>query len=337
MAFTPSAPHKRPRWLALLVIVAVATAVVAPTVLAANPFTSGQYQLDQGGANDQPNQKDLTGQIAGEINGVFYSSWAWDDIAWNGGNTGDACSLFDTDGDGKANYAVCVTVAGNPAVETSTRVYSCGDDRADRCSQPTVLLGSQPASGTWCSVETGGELFTAGPGTTDLFAYCNIDQIATGLTPQVPGLAGGNLINSCSYPSEEPNSDPSDCVIEIALTNVTVSTQSGGTITWTATLSDTATLNPTSATGSVVFKLYSDSACTSLIWTSPADTTAPFSSGTTGGSPSGGNVITNLTVDTDGIYYWIAEYTATGFFVSDNSACGEATTIVASVTGSSGS
>jgi len=51
---------------------------------------------------------------------------------------------------------------------------------------------------------------------------------------------------------------------------------------------------------------------------------------------TGSNVITNLTVDSDGIYYWIATYTPTGAFNGDSSACGEATTIVASLTGSTG-
>ena len=72
--------------------------------------------VDQQGANDEPGQKDLTTMC--ESAGAFDTvqiSWNWDDTAWTGTNTGDACSLFDTDGDGNANYSLCVTVAGVPA------------------------------------------------------------------------------------------------------------------------------------------------------------------------------------------------------------------------------
>jgi len=30
-------------------------------------------------------------------------TWQWDDTGWSGNNTGDACALYDTDGDGFAN------------------------------------------------------------------------------------------------------------------------------------------------------------------------------------------------------------------------------------------
>ena len=40
-------------------------------------------------------------------------SWNWDTIGFSGANTGDACSLFDTDADGKVNFAVCVTIEGD--------------------------------------------------------------------------------------------------------------------------------------------------------------------------------------------------------------------------------
>lgn len=329
MTFQPSAPHKRSRWLALLAIVMLASSLLVSSAIASPTFV---FTPDDGGANDQPGQKDLTAQSSAFDGSTFYSAWKWDDTAWSGKNTGDACSLFDTDPNGLVDYAVCTTVATKNATEQSTRIYSCKDTRSDRCTG-AVLLGTESASQIWCTVSN------SAPGqfgdASDTLSVCNISQIASDLNLGT-ALSNATLLNTCSYPSQEPNSDPSDCVLTIANVDVTASTLSDGSITWSATLTDTATLSPSNATGSVSFELYSDSTCTTLIWTSDADTSAPFASGSTGGTPSGGNVITNLTVNGTGVYYWIANYTPTGAFNGDSSACGEATTIVATVTGSSG-
>lgn len=335
MAFRTSAPHRRSRWLVLLAVVSITTAVFATSALAAPAFT---FQQDDQGANDEPGQKDLTAQASAFDGADFYTAWKWDDTAWSGKNTGDACALFDTNSNGLVNYAVCVTVGNSPATQLSTRVYSCGDTRSDRCTNPIVLQGSKAAGDTtWCSIEGATAQFPPPPSGGDLQATCNISLIDADLST-VTGLNNGTLLNSCSYPSQEPNSDPSDCVVTIANVDVTVSTSSTGTIAWQATLSDSATLSPNTATGSVVFKLYSDSSCTTLRWTSDAApvVSGAASSGTTGGSPAGANVITNLDNPGNGTYYWIATYTPTGAFNGDSSTCGEATTISASVSGSTG-
>jgi hypothetical protein len=333
MTFRPSAPNKKRRWAALLAIVVLSTGMVGVGTALATPTFA--FVGDQSGANDEPGQKDLTAQAAAFDGSTFYSAWKWDDTSWSGKNTGDGCSLFDSDGDGLVNFAVCVTVGTKNATELSTRVYSCGDTRSDRCTNPILLIGTEGVTSTndWCSVASATGQFDA----TDTQATCNISQLAADIGSAATGIVGANLINTCSYPSQEPNSDPSDCVIIIANVDVTVSTTSAGTITWTATLSDTASLNPSSATGSVTFKLYSDNTCTdaNLIWTSDADSTAPFSSGTTGGSPVGGNVVTGTDNPTTNLhYYWIATYTPSGAFNGNSSACGEANTINVSVTGS---
>jgi hypothetical protein len=333
MTFRPSAPNKKRRWAALLAVVVLGTGIVGVGTALAVPTFS--FVGDQSGPNDEPGQKDLTAQAAAFDGSTFYSAWKWDDTSWSGKNTGDGCSLFDSDGDGLVNFAVCVTVGTKNATELSTRVYSCGDTRSDRCTNPILLIGTEGSTSTndWCSVASATGQFDA----SDTQATCNISQLAADIGSAATGIVGANLINTCSYPSQEPNSDPSDCVIIIANVDVTVSTTSAGTITWTATLSDSATLSPSNATGSVTFKLYSDSTCSTLIWTSDADTSAPFSSGTTGGSPVGGNVITDTSVNSDGKYYWIADYTPSGAFNGDSSNCGELVTIVSTVTGSPGS
>jgi hypothetical protein len=313
--------------LVLLTVVAICMTFVASTALA----VTFNFDDDDDGPNDEPGQKDLTAQASAFDGGDFYAAWKWDDTSWSGGNTGDGCALFDTDADGNVNYSVCATITGDTPALTSVTVYSCGDKKPDRCTNPVLLLTQ--TSNFDCTITNNA---TGMFDSFDTQATCNISNLAD--DPNVPdNLDNGTLRNTCSYPSREPNSDPSDCVKTIANQDVTVSTLSSGTIAWQATLKDTATLNPSSATGSVTFRLYSDSGCTSLVWTSGADNAAPFNTEDGGaGSPANGNVITNLTVDADGVYYWIATYTPTGAFNGDSSSCGEATTINASVSGNPG-
>src|SRR6266581_1107438 len=78
-------------------------------------------RLDTAGADDiNASQKDLNEFCQspgndGGLNGCLSSdanlTWTWDDTGWTGSNTGDACALYDTDGDGNANFALCATVA----------------------------------------------------------------------------------------------------------------------------------------------------------------------------------------------------------------------------------
>jgi hypothetical protein len=216
MTFRPSSPNQRPRWLVLFAILMLSLGLGASSAMAAPVFS---FTPDDQGANDEPGQKDLTAQSStiDAATGDFWTAWKWDDTSWPGGNTGDACALFDTDGDGNVNYAVCVTVANSPATETNERVYSCGDSKPDRCTQPTVLLDED---GGWCTVAPASATFPPPPSGGDLQATCNISDIADDIG--VPSLNNGTLLNSCSYPSEEPNSDPSDCVLTFAPGTLTV-------------------------------------------------------------------------------------------------------------------
>jgi hypothetical protein len=86
-----------------------------------------------------------------------------------------------------------------------------------------------------------------------------------------------------------------------------------------------------------VFKLWSDAGCTSLVWESAAVDLASGTASTVGaGTTSGTNVITDGSVDSDGVYYWTVDYTPSGAFNGSSSACGETTTNTeASVSGGS--
>ena len=164
---------------------------------------------DAQGANDESGQKDLTRtciDTAGLPNTIAVN-WQWDDTGTSGANTLNACALFDSDGDGLANNAVCVNTNNNPAVMTSFVVYSCSDTKNDRCSGPTTLFTGPPttANGTTCSVAQAVNANPFSASNTDTRASCTIDLDDVGGTL-------GTLEDVCSYPSNSPNSSASDCV-----------------------------------------------------------------------------------------------------------------------------
>ena len=69
-------------------------------------------QADAQGANDEPGQKDLTqfcAELGDSVPYELHTKFNFDETTIPGGNTNDGCVLFDTDSDGNANLAVCVT------------------------------------------------------------------------------------------------------------------------------------------------------------------------------------------------------------------------------------
>jgi hypothetical protein len=333
MPYQSVARRRDARWLVVLAFLLITGMLATTSALAAPSFT---FQQDTDGANDEPGQKDLTAQASAVDQTSpfhFFTAWKWDDLSWSGNNTGDGCSLFDNDNPVNffVDYAVCATVAGGQgaAVVTLSTVtfYSCNDKWQDRCGNPVLLLtasaSTTPAASTYCTVTD------SAPGqfdTADTQIVCDITALeaAAGLTAGT--LGGGSLLNTCSYPSREPNSDPSDCVVTPTAVNTSVATQASGT--WSVTLNDTATMTPDTATGSVVFKLWgvnNAGTCQTLIWQSNSVTlTNGVASSVNAGTASGSRTITNLTVDTDGIYYWTVDYTpGTGdLFNASSSLCG---------------
>ena len=196
---------------ALIVAVAAAISLFAWQLVFNAAPASAAYTttVDEQGANDVPGQKDLT-QHAIDPSGLPTSidvQWSWDDTGWSGSNTGDACTLFDTDNDTKANFSLCVTVEDDPAVQSSLspRLFICGDDKPDRCTNPqTQLFGF---SSTCTVAITNTQPFATGDDTPfDTTATCHIVLADVGAT-------SAKLLNTCSYPSNEPGSDPSDCVL----------------------------------------------------------------------------------------------------------------------------
>ena len=197
-------------------------------------FTVGlQTVADDAGPDDLGGQKDLsflTIDYGLPGSSRIVTTWGWDDTAWTGGNTGDACTLFDVNSDGDADYSLCVTIGGSPAVYQSTRMYRCGPApaffgaRSDRCSQPTLVTtpaitssGSLTTpshnSDPFAAVAAHGQGNTCGSKTGSF--PCVADDTVAALVVQLSDInnQAAKLINICSYPSQEPNSNPSDCVV----------------------------------------------------------------------------------------------------------------------------
>ncbi len=165
---------------------------------------------DTEGADDEAGQKDLTKLCRGvDTDDPEVITFNWDIISQSGNNTADACALFDTDNDGYVNYSLCVVWQKQRAqLVDSPRLYQCADNRSDRCQGSTLLPIS---NGSYCVVDLAADdPFSNGTTEEDLYdakAYCSIQL------EDVGGVDVANLLDVCSYPSSQPNSDPSDCVI----------------------------------------------------------------------------------------------------------------------------
>src|SRR5439155_17916997 len=149
-------------------------------LLAAAPVRAGCI-LDGQGPDDVPGQKDLSelcepGLTCSSSSTTLSLRWQLDDTSWSGGNTGDACALFDTNQDGLADRAVCVTVfgaakmagkcsnnqllgcvknqdcgsGGTCVLPTNNmgppRCYTCGNSRPTRCDNSQAVACTSQCS-----------------------------------------------------------------------------------------------------------------------------------------------------------------------------------------------
>jgi uncharacterized repeat protein (TIGR01451 family) len=212
--------------------VAVVTVAFFAFAGAASAATTSDYftVIDTGGANDvNASQVDLTQMGRDDSDPLYFRLfWSWDATDdWTGsGQTGDACALFDTNGDGNINYAVCGQITNPDADPTvvqqtpsSPFLFQCSDAKNDRCTQPTPLLTTGVQAGTLASGGTDhdGNLITA----TDPFQNLNPDQnhpndstLAVNVPKSLVVGGIGDLVNVCTYPSagNGGNNNPFDCV-----------------------------------------------------------------------------------------------------------------------------
>jgi hypothetical protein len=112
-------------------------------------------------------------------------------------------------------------------------VYICNDTRSDRCAKQVTKVANILT--TTCTIAKVPEAFPGqGDDGEDVEATCSIDTAMQGLA----GVANPDLLNVCSFPSGEPNSNPFDCVVRdgagfiqiVKLTTVTTTDKFGFTL-----------------------------------------------------------------------------------------------------------
>src|SRR5918994_6481495 len=126
--------------LGLLAAAILLVAITAAAQLSVATAATTIRAVDDAGADDEPGQKDLNWLTVNYGNPgatALDVAWGWDDTATSGANTRDGGALFDTDGDGFANYVLYVTVETNGS--SLTQIYTCAaDSRTDRCAGPQL-------------------------------------------------------------------------------------------------------------------------------------------------------------------------------------------------------
>jgi hypothetical protein len=137
----------------------------------------------------------------------------------------------------------------------------------------------------------------------------------------------------------QDNQIMSSAIAPLTLAGVSTTPDASPTssVTWTETLTDSATVTGSSPSGTVTFKLYAGGTCTngvpdgSLIYTSPAETVNSGSAAT--GTTDGYTVGNDGQAHADGTYQWIAEYSGDSNNSPASSTCGgEVQTVTAATT-----
>lgn len=166
---------------------------------------------DVDGCDDEPGQRDSKHAcVASNFASVqpadtIYLRFDFDDTEFTGANTGDGCWLLDTDEDLNVDMALCFTLAGTPATldPADVHLYDCNDSMADRCAGSTVVPSATPL----CLLDGDAPDATSCAASPDASVECSLPLADIGW------LSGQTiLLGACTYPSEIPNSAPSDCV-----------------------------------------------------------------------------------------------------------------------------
>jgi hypothetical protein len=205
---TGSVRRRRARLLPLACLLAVGVLISVTAAVAADP-DAASYTItnDENGANDVPGQKDLTlqGVDKSGLPSTLKVLWNWDERGTSGNNSMDACTLFDTDNDSRANNAVCVITNNNPATLTATVVYSCGDTRVDRCTSPIAPI-SAPQTAASCGINNNSDTdpFPGPPVKARGASYPIDTRGKCTITLSEINATSAVLINTCSYPSSQP-------------------------------------------------------------------------------------------------------------------------------------
>ncbi|HET7857429.1 MAG TPA: hypothetical protein VFL41_13310, partial [Gaiellaceae bacterium] len=207
-------------------VVSVVAILPSASVAAEIPATFFTV-VDQEGVNDvNSDQVDLTQMGRDDSDQTMYKLfWSWDSTdMWTGtGQTGDACALFDSDGDGNVDFALCARIENPNADPTvakltadSPMLFACSDDKNDRCTNPTPLPVVGVTAGTIGSggLDRTSNLITdTDPFSPDGSNYPDDSTLQVNIPKAL--IPGGLLVNVCSYPSagNGGNNNPFDCIV----------------------------------------------------------------------------------------------------------------------------
>jgi prealbumin domain-containing protein len=172
--------------------------------------------------DDQPGQKDITqlGRLD-TPDGFLDFFWSFNPGSISGGNTYDACGLFDLDNDGFVNYAICgqaTNQGGSPKVTPGyPKVYSCPSDNFATKCDPSTDITSTLAAGDLLA----GDLLTLDPAVnlvtdTDPFPLTAHNDAPHDITMRIKikksALGNARFNDVCTYSSGQLTSDYSDCI-----------------------------------------------------------------------------------------------------------------------------
>lgn len=168
---------------------------------------------DNNGPDDEQEQSDITSLelvCSATPSNLLSLSVQLDPVANSGGNSSDISILFDTDGDGNANYSYVVTLANDPFTVVNVQLQQGRNDT----SQVKI-------SGNTTSVGIGSTTYSTGIGVNpfdggqDTLADLQLDLNAIATHAGIP-LADVKFLNVTTIPSSSATSDPKDILLDTA-------------------------------------------------------------------------------------------------------------------------
>jgi hypothetical protein len=227
-------------------------ALLLSFAVAVTAFDNIIITRDDGGPDDEVAQADLNymgfDDSHGETEGYYVLAWAWDDTVYSGGNTGDACALFDLNANGLADYSLCVSIETSAttgvAVKKEVILFDCKDTRDNACPYNSgaagIIAKTDDGNGdgplktgtgvirqTNCALQQQTDIFgnratqdysaATGDNGQDTAVVCQIflEDLVETTAGAVQPTGRAMLMNVCSFPSPEPTSNAKDCVVTV--------------------------------------------------------------------------------------------------------------------------
>lgn len=191
-----------------------ACAIIGASLLSDPAFaqSSSVGAADGDGADDEQEQSDLTAiERDCSVNGSSLPiSVQLDPVSNPGGNTSDISVLFDTDGDGFANYSYVITLGGNPFIVTEIALQRGNND-----SSPIKISGKKTdvdIGSTSSGTSTNAVNPFDGGFDTSVDLGLDLDAIATHAGVS---LANVEFLNVTTIPSSSATSNPKDTLLAV--------------------------------------------------------------------------------------------------------------------------